>query len=111
MSDTGTPSNGKGAQDFLRTAQFNTPSMQDTPISTAADVLNPAAFDPVRLHPLSGITDKLEYLTLDDDKTNEIPGATTALPNRGWGDDLCYGTGSTYLSGMLLSYLLAWKFE
>lgn len=57
------------------------------------------SFDPSKLHPLAGIEDKLDYLLLDDDKTSDLPGAGTAIPSRGWSDDLCYGTGTMYLSG------------
>jgi import inner membrane translocase subunit TIM23 len=100
-------SDNTNAADYLRTAQFTTASTSSSPsispeVPTASDVLaggGGGAFDPSRLHPLAGLTDKLEYLTLEDEKTNELPGARTALPSRGWGDDLCYGTGTTYLSG------------
>lgn len=65
---------------------------------TASDLLM-GAYDPTKLHPLADLGDKLDYLLLDDDKTNELPGAGTAIPSRGWSDDLCYGTGTMYLSG------------
>jgi import inner membrane translocase subunit TIM23 len=48
---------------------------------------------------MAGLGDKLDYLLLEDDKTTDLPGAGTAIPSRGWGDDLCYGTGTMYLSG------------
>lgn len=32
-----------------------------------------------------------------------MPGSETALPSRGWCDDLCYGTGTAYLSGYFIS--------
>ena len=67
-------------------------------VVTASELLS-GAFDPARLHPLANLKDSLEYLVLDDDKTTDLPGATTALPSRGWSDDLQYGTGTTYLSG------------
>lgn len=60
-----------------------------------------AAYDPAKLHPLADLGDKLDYLLLDDDKTSELPGSGTAIPSRGWSDDLCYGTGTMYLSGKL----------
>ena len=41
----------------------------------------------------------LDYLVLDDDKTSDLPGSGTAIPSRGWSDDLCYGTGTMYLGG------------
>jgi mitochondrial import inner membrane translocase subunit TIM23 len=61
-----------------------------------------AAYDPAKLHPLADLSDKLDYLLLDDDKTSELPGARTAIPSRGWSDDLCYGTGTMYLSGLAI---------
>lgn len=65
---------------------------------TSTDLLL-AAYDPTKLHPLAELGDKLDYLVLDDEKVNELPGAGTAIPSRGWSDDLCYGTGTMYLGG------------
>lgn len=73
----------------------------DGPV-TASDFLL-GAYDPAKLHPMAGLEDKLDYLLLDDDKTSELPGSGTAIPSRGWSDDLCYGTGTMYLSGSYLS--------
>ncbi|CCO28414.1 Mitochondrial import inner membrane translocase subunit tim23 [Rhizoctonia solani AG-1 IB] len=89
------------AATYLRNASFSRGDGSATPGAavTAADLLNATSFDPSRLHPMAGISDKLDYLALDDEKTNALPGAGTALPSRGWSDDLCYGTGTTYLSG------------
>lgn len=87
--------------DYLKNATFASSSgsygADGSPV-TASDLLT-GGFDPARLHPLAGLQDQLEYLALDDDKVNDLPGAATALPSRGWSDDLCYGTGTTYLSG------------
>ncbi|KAI0923985.1 hypothetical protein AcV5_009366 [Taiwanofungus camphoratus] len=60
------------------------------------------SFDPAKLHPMAGLEDKLDYLLLEDDKTSDLPGSGTAIPSRGWSDDLCYGTGTLYLSGLAL---------
>lgn len=61
----------------------------------------PGAFDPSSLHPLAGLNqDTLDYLSLDDSTLSDLPGARSALPSRGWSDDLCYGTGVTYLSAL-----------
>jgi len=68
---------------------------------TANDVLA-GGLDATRLHPLAG-KGELDYLLLDDDRLNSLPGAQTALPSRGWTDDLCYGTGTTYLTGKPVS--------
>lgn len=63
------------------------------------------AYDPAKLHPLAEFGDKLDYLLLEDEKTNDIPGAGTAVPSRGFSDDLCYGTGTMYLGGLALGGL------
>jgi hypothetical protein len=87
--------------EILKTATFSRQHnvSGEQPI-TASDLLM-AAYDPSKLHPLADLSDKLDYLLLDDDKTSELPGARTAIPSRGWSDDLCYGTGTMYLSGKL----------
>ena len=59
-----------------------------------------SAYDPAKLHPLAGL-DKMDFLALDEDKLSDVQGAATVLPSRGWTDDLCIGTGTTYLSGKL----------
>lgn len=74
--------------------------MADQPDMSASDVLSGGAFDVSSLHPMAQIGDSIDYLVLEDDKKNSLPGSETALPSRGWSDDLCYGTGTTYLSGV-----------
>ena len=73
--------------------------------STASDLLL-GAYDPTKLHPLAELGDKLDYLLLEDDKIADMPGAHSAIPSRGWSDDLCYGTGSMYLSGVWRFFFL-----
>lgn len=70
----------------------------------ATSFLSDAAIpDPTQLHPLSGLNqDALDYLTLEDSALDELPGSRSVLPSRGWSDDLCYGTGTTYLAGLTL---------
>lgn len=70
----------------------------------SASDLFASAYDPAKLHPLAGISDNLEVLQLDDDKLSDVQGAQGVLPSRGWTDDLCVGTGTTYASGELLRY-------
>jgi hypothetical protein len=84
--------------DILRNATFSHPD-GPTPSVTAADLLLGGAYDPAKLHPMSGLSDNLDYLLLEDDKVNDLPGSGTAIPSRGWSDDLCYGTGTMYLTG------------
>ncbi|KAI0389980.1 Tim17-domain-containing protein [Xylariaceae sp. FL0594] len=64
--------------------------------------LNPSTFaDPSQLHPLAGLNkDTLEYLSLEDSALSDLPGSHTAIPSRGFSDDLCYGTGITYLTAL-----------
>lgn len=58
-------------------------------------------FDASKLHPLAGLDKELEYLDLDEEKLSTIEGTGNGiLPSRGWSDDLCYGTGALYLSGL-----------
>lgn len=92
-------SSSRSATDYIQNAQFQRAEAPatDSPV-TSTDLLM-AVYDPSKLHPLAEIGDKLDYLLLDDEKTNELPGAGTAIPSRGWSDDLCYGTGTMYLGG------------
>ncbi|KAJ7224468.1 Tim17/Tim22/Tim23/Pmp24 family-domain-containing protein [Mycena pura] len=90
--------------DYLRSATFSRPDSSSSGVdhvATASELLM-GAYDPAKLHPLADLGDKLDYLLLEDDKTNDIPGSNTAIPSRGWTDDLNYGTGTSYLSGLAL---------
>ncbi|KAJ7132103.1 Tim17/Tim22/Tim23/Pmp24 family-domain-containing protein [Mycena epipterygia] len=97
-------SSSSNPTDYLRSATFSRPESSPTGfdhVATASELLM-GAYDPAKLHPLADLGDKLDYLLLDDDKTNDLPGANTAIPSRGWSDDLCYGTGTMYLGGLAL---------
>lgn len=66
-------------------------------------ISTPGAFDPAALHPLAGLSqDTLDYITLDDSVLSDVPGSRSLLPSRGWSDDLCYGTGATYLTALTI---------
>lgn len=101
-SPTGATSSESNATSYLRTASITraNPLTDGSGPLTASDLLNAGNFDPARLHPMANLGDNLDFLVLEDDKRNQLPGAETALPSRGWTDDLCYGTGTTYLSGV-----------
>lgn len=76
------PSTAQGVEAFLGTSSFA---------------------DPSQLHPLAGLNkDTLDYLSLEDSALSDLPGSQSALPSRGFTDDLCYGTGTTYLAGLTL---------
>ncbi|KAL1847166.1 Mitochondrial import inner membrane translocase subunit tim23 [Paecilomyces lecythidis] len=88
-----------------RKSNSNSPEPFDP--STAQDVssfLSGSAIpDPSELHPLAGLNqDTLDYITLEDSALDELPGSRSALPSRGWTDDLCYGTGTTYLAALTI---------
>ena len=88
-------------------------------IPTTTSNFSPAPFDPSsaqdvssflgsaslpdasKLHPLAGLNQQtLDYLSLDESTLSDLPGSRSALPSRGWSDDLCYGTGVTYLTAL-----------
>ncbi|KAJ4291638.1 Mitochondrial import inner membrane translocase subunit tim23 [Kalmusia sp. IMI 367209] len=73
------------------------------PFDPNTAIQNPSEFvlDPTQLHPLAGLNqDTLDYLQLEDSVLSDLPGSQSALPSRGWSDDLCYGTGISYLSAL-----------
>lgn len=76
------------------------PQHDSTYTPNTSDLFNNASFDLARLHPMAGLgKDEVEYLDIVDAQPSTLEGGRTALPSRGWSDDLCYGTGTTYLSG------------
>ncbi len=93
----------------LPSVSSNTPTdtFQPTPFdpSEAQDVSSfltgPTFADPSQLHPLAGLNQQtLDYLSLEESALSDLPGSQSALPSRGWSDDLCYGTGVTYLTAL-----------
>ncbi|KAL8937106.1 MAG: hypothetical protein Q9211_003858 [Gyalolechia sp. 1 TL-2023] len=110
-SSTGTSSSPSSSDTNLQDASPST-SFQSAPFdpTTAQDVssfLGGAALpDPSQLHPLAGLNQQtLDYLSLDESALSDLPGGRSALPSRGWSDDLQYGTGVTYLSALTLGGL------
>ncbi|KAI1777872.1 Tim17-domain-containing protein [Hypoxylon cercidicola] len=76
------PAEAQGVDSFLKSSAFADPSL---------------------LHPLAGLDkESLEYLSLEDSALSDLPGARSAIPSRGFSDDLCYGTGITYLTALSL---------
>ncbi|KAI1169981.1 Tim17/Tim22/Tim23/Pmp24 family-domain-containing protein [Nemania sp. FL0916] len=81
---------------------FNPYDLNPQDAQGVSSFLNSSAFaDPSQLHPLAGLDkDTLEYLSLEESALTDLPGAHTAIPSRGFSDDLCYGTGITYLTAL-----------
>ena len=80
-------SQAQNSTEFLQNASFSW--SDSSPVSpdhslTASDLLL-GAYDPAKLHSLgdSELGDKLDYLLLDDDKTNEFPGTGMKMHSRG----------------------------
>jgi len=81
--------------DFVKEDTF-----EPTPFDPSTAIQNPlqSNYDPAQLHPLAGLNqDTLDYLSLED---SVLADNQSALPSRGWSDDLCYGTGVSYLSAL-----------
>ncbi|KAF1822130.1 Tim17-domain-containing protein [Dissoconium aciculare CBS 342.82] len=88
-------------QDDAPTTTFAPSTIQAEDVSSF--ISSPGAFDIASLHPLAGLNQEtLDYITLDDSALSEIPGSRSLLPSRGWSDDLCYGTGATYLTALTI---------
>ncbi|KAI1312155.1 Tim17-domain-containing protein [Xylaria venustula] len=85
-----------------RTDTFNPTPFDPSEAQGVDAFLNSSTFaDPSQLHPLAGLNrENLEYLSLEDSALTDLPGAHTAIPSRGFSDDLCYGTGITYLTAL-----------
>lgn len=96
-SSSNSPQATHDSKGTLSTSPFDPSSAQD-----ASSLLNdPALFDASQLHPLAGLNQQtLDYLNLEESALSDLPGSRSALPSRGWSDDLCYGTGVTYLTAL-----------
>lgn len=101
-SQSASPSSSPSDQlldDSSAATTFSTPTTDDV----SSFINTPGTFDVATLHPLAGLNkDTLDYLSLDDSALDNLPGSRSILPSRGWSDDLCYGTGVTYLSALML---------
>ncbi|KAI1661717.1 Tim17-domain-containing protein [Daldinia decipiens] len=97
QSSSSTSASAPAPTENLTPAPFNPEDAQGVD-----SFLKSSAFaDPSLLHPLAGLDkDSLEYLSLEDSALTDLPGAHSAIPSRGFSDDLCYGTGITYLTAL-----------
>lgn len=97
-SSSSAPANSQSTDTF-QPAPFSPSEAQDV----SSFLTGPAIPDPSQLHPLAGLNQQtLDYLTLEESALSDLPGGRSALPSRGWSDDLCYGTGVTYLSALTI---------
>lgn len=105
--DKSSNTNDENVQTFSLDPRVD-PSVPETPQSSATDVssfLSAPGLDVSKLHPLAGLNQQqLEYLSLEDESSfGHVPGAVGSygpIPIKDWTDDLCYGTGAVYLTGL-----------
>jgi len=78
------------------------PAAYSPAAETAESFLQSSAYaDPAQLHPLAGLNrDTLEYLVLDDSPFANDAAGRNVIATRGFFDDMCYGAGVCYLSGL-----------
>ncbi len=104
-SSSSNQSNAPSTPTTTTTIDTHHPSPFDPSAAQGVDAfLGSSAFaDPSQLHPLAGLNkETLEYISLEDSTLSDLPGAQSVLPSRGFTDDLCYGTGLTYLTALTL---------
>lgn len=66
------------------------------------DFMSSVTYDAQRLQPVA-LQGGLDFLQIEGDSGNSGSlGGGSLAPSRGWSDDLCYGTGTTYLAGLTL---------
>lgn len=90
---------------------FGGSKKEETPAKEVTFAFDPASvqdvssflstpIDASKLHPLAGLDRGLEYLNIEDESITDLPGAHGIIPIKDWTDDLCYGTGAVYLTGL-----------
>ncbi|KAG2230992.1 Tim17/Tim22/Tim23/Pmp24 family-domain-containing protein [Thamnidium elegans] len=87
-------------QSSFQDSNDNTTSfgLDDSSNEKMPDFMSTIAFDANRLQPMS--LQGLDFLQVED---NAPTGSSSGFaPSRGWSDDLCYGTGSSYLAGLTI---------
>lgn len=106
---TGQKSNNKSQQSNAPqatpepTSSFSSPPFDPSAAQGVESFLNSSTFaDPSQLHPLAGLDkDAIEYITLEDVVPTDAA-SHSVLPSRGFTDDLCYGAGVSYTSGLAI---------
>ncbi|CEP18997.1 hypothetical protein [Parasitella parasitica] len=76
-------------------------SFGDNNYDKIPDFMSSVAYDANRLQP-AALQGGLDFLQIEGEATGSGMGGGSFAPSRGWSDDLCYGTGTTYLAGLTL---------
>ena len=98
-----TPTHTESPQSAPQSNSFSPTPYDPQEADVSSFLTGPSFPDPSQLHPLAGLNQtSLDYLSLEESTLSDLPGGQSALPSRGWSDDLCYGTGVTYLSALTI---------
>lgn len=73
----------------------------DNSFEKIPDFMSSVTYDANRLQPVA-LQGGLDFLQVEGESTGNSMGGGSLAPSRGWSDDLCYGTGTTYLAGLTL---------
>ncbi|KAG0168900.1 Mitochondrial import inner membrane translocase subunit tim23 [Apophysomyces sp. BC1034] len=81
-------------------------SFSDSPVMENSyeqmpDFLSDISYDSTKLQPMA-LQGGIDFLQIEDQASGPGGGGAALTPSRGWTDDLCYGTGATYLAGLTL---------
>lgn len=79
---------------------LNEENFGDNSFEKLPDFMSSVTYDAQRLQPVA-LQGGLDFLQIEGEPTGNMGGGSLA-PSRGWSDDLCYGTGTTYLAGLTL---------
>jgi import inner membrane translocase subunit TIM23 len=74
----------------------------DNSFEKVPDFMSSITYDANRLQPIA-LQGGLDFLQIEGETVGgSSMGGASLAPSRGWSDDLCYGTGTTYLAGLTL---------
>lgn len=76
-------------------------NLVDNSYEKLPDFMSSVTYDAQRLQPVE-LQGGLDFLQIEGETGSSTRGGGSLAPSRGWSDDLCYGTGTTYLAGLTL---------
>ncbi|KAI8393349.1 Tim17/Tim22/Tim23/Pmp24 family-domain-containing protein [Radiomyces spectabilis] len=80
---------------------FQADEVSDNSYEKMPDFMSSITYDATKLQPMA-LQGGIDFLQVDDAPGSSMAGGAALTPSRGWTDDLCYGTGTTYLAGLTL---------
>lgn len=79
----------------------NEENFGDSSYEKLPDFMSSLTYDAQKLQP-AALQGGLDFLQIEDSPVSSSGNRGSLAPSRGWSDDLCYGTGTTYLAGLTL---------